>query len=706
MKRIVLKVLAGLLLLFGQQAISQVTQLSNNTSLFTGLPLNGKGLLFADRGDNDSLWVTNGTPAGTVRLVTNVSYVDSAAGALYNNKIFFAGESAANGGVELWASDATAGGTTLIKDINPTGNSIPADIVVFNNAMYFSADNGTQGRELWKSDGTTAGTVLLKDINAGAGSSFSFSSDPRFTICNGYLYFVANTTAEGTELWRTDGTTAGTTLVKDITTGPTGTSFSEIATLGTNLVFSLVAGTFPLTTTQVWKSDGSSAGTTMLKDFGSLSGLYTTTDFFLFNNKLYFSGTDYTNTGTELWVTDATVGGTTLVKDINPGGGPTGGSNPFLFLAVIINNKFYFQATTAAEGSEIWMSDGTTAGTTLLKDINPGSTGSNPIIYKAFDYNTGFSNQLYNGKVFFSATNGTNGTELWVTDGTPAGTTMVKDIKSGSGSGLNNSFSYFYSTSGLYFAADDGSGVEPWLSNGTDAGTARVADINPGNGSSAPGYLFTLNNQLVFTANNGDNNNATDLYRTDGTVFMLPVTLLNFAATVQTSGAVKLDWTTSTEINSSHFELERSIDGNKFSKVTEVKAAGNSSIQLSYSYNDQQAAILNSPVLYYRLKMVDKDGAIKTSPVLLVHMKEASLQFTIAPNPAQQQLNVTVAPAGAKNVALRIADENGKIVYTQALSAGTNVYQQNINVSRLQKGVYTIQLITDNTTTSQKFMKQ
>lgn len=704
MKRIVLKSLATLLLFSAQNLFSQVTLLSNNTNLDIGIPLNGKALLLADHGDNDSLWVTDGTPAGTVKLTSSVSFIDASGAVFYNNKLFFAGANAANGG-ELWVTDATVGGTTLVKDINPTGNSVPTDFMVFNNTLFFIADDGSQGAELWKSDGTTAGTVFVKNINPGAASGFPSTNSADFTIANGILFFTATTATDGFELWKTDGTTAGTVLVKDITAGTPGTTFGDFTFLGTNLIFSV---TTPGATSafQLWKSDGTGGGTSLIKDFGLLSGIGVFNSFYTFNNKVFFTAGDPLTTGAELWVTDGSIAGTTLVKDINPG---TPSSTAFLFLAVTINNKFYFQASTALEGAELWVSDGTPAGTQLLKDINTtGTNGSSPFLFKDFS-SIGLSDPLYNGKIFFMANDGSRGNELWATDGTAAGTAIVKDIRVGTPSGLSSgTLSYFYTTSGLYFSANDGSGAEPWLSNGTDAGTARVFDVNTttGTAGSNPQYLFVYNNQLYFNGTNGDDAINTDLFKINATTSILPITLLNFSAIVEANSSVKLNWTTTNEINSSHFEVERSTDGNKFTKISLVAAAGNSTMNLNYSYLDQQAGSLNSPLIYYRLKLVDKDGGFKSSSTLLVHLKENSLQFSFTPNPAQQQLNVVVSPGGAKNAALRIVDINGKIVYEQSLSSGVNVYQQNINVARLQKGLYYIQLITDKTTTTQKFVKQ
>lgn len=699
MKKIVLNSLAALLILTVQQSLSQVTLLSNNTNLTTGVVLNGKGLLIAE---SDSLWVTNGTAAGTVKLTNAVSFVDSGSAALYNGKLFFTGASSPTG-AELWATDGTAAGTTLIKDINTTGNSIPDNFIVYNNALIFTANNGSQGIELWTTDGTAAGTTLLKDINPGAGSSNSSADDISFTVSNGILYFMANNGTNGRELWRTDGTSGGTAMVADITPGSGSTTVRELTSLGANLIIGIAAGTFPLSTFQLWKSNGTAAGTSLIKDFG-LSG-FSFSFFFPFNEKIYFNATEVNNTGDELWVTDGTTAGTTLVKDINPG---KESSNPFLFNAVIINSKFYFQATTTANGAELWVSDGTTAGTQMLKDINTGIASSNPLIYKNYDFTAGggFTNTLFAGKIFFSSDDGVHGNELWITDGTAAGTVLVKDIKAGRDSGLTAfSFNYYYTAGGIFFAANDGSGNEPWLSNGSDAGTARVADINPGAGSSDPRFLFILNNQLYINANNGDSA-ATDLFKINQLVTTLPITLLNASATLENAAAVKLDWTTSNEINTSHFIIERSIDAINFSKIGEVKAAGSSSFNINYYYVDHLSIAFNSPKIYYRLQLVDKDGSYKNSQVLSVHLTSTPLQFTFSPNPVQQQLNVMIAGGSAKNMAIRIVDVNGNTVYQQGLSNRVDFYQQSINIEKLQKGLYYIQILTENITLSKKFLKQ
>jgi len=113
-----------------------------------------------------------------------------------------------------------------VKDINPgSTNSSPTGFTVFNGALYFVAADATTGNELWKTDGTDAGTVRVKDINP---ALLNGSNPTEFTVFNGALYFVATDAAAGRELWKTDGTDAGTVRVKDIFPGTGSSSISGL----------------------------------------------------------------------------------------------------------------------------------------------------------------------------------------------------------------------------------------------------------------------------------------------------------------------------------------------------------------------------------------------------------------------------------------------------------------------------------------------
>src|SRR5205807_2203121 len=123
-------------------------------------------------------------------------------------------------GTELWKSDGTAQGTVLVKDISAgPGDSRPMNLASGMGKLFFSASQPSTGREPWKSDGTEAGTVLVKDIYPGPGSSLGNSATGRPTEVNGILFFAAFRPDTGWELWKSDGTDAGTVLVKDIVPG-------------------------------------------------------------------------------------------------------------------------------------------------------------------------------------------------------------------------------------------------------------------------------------------------------------------------------------------------------------------------------------------------------------------------------------------------------------------------------------------------------
>ena len=135
------------------------------------------------------------------------------------NIVFFQADDGVHG-KELWKTDGTVAGTVLVKDINPGAlGSNPLDSRIdLNGTLYFRADDGISGTELWKSDGTDAGTIMVKDIEPGSGGSYPGSIGKLGEVANGLLYFQARSAGIGYELWKSDGTQAGTVLIKDINT--------------------------------------------------------------------------------------------------------------------------------------------------------------------------------------------------------------------------------------------------------------------------------------------------------------------------------------------------------------------------------------------------------------------------------------------------------------------------------------------------------
>jgi ELWxxDGT repeat protein len=167
-------------------------------------------------------------------------------------------------GEELWSTDGTDAGTTLVRDINPgpAGSRI-FGLTIAGGFLFFSADDGTHGWELWRSDGTPQGTVLIKDIPPGADSSLP--SD--FAAVSNVLYFSANHPSTGRELWKSDGSAANTVLVADLTPGSSGSDPTEVTAAGGNIFFSAAA---PQRSSrhrntnigrELWKTNGTAAGT-------------------------------------------------------------------------------------------------------------------------------------------------------------------------------------------------------------------------------------------------------------------------------------------------------------------------------------------------------------------------------------------------------------------------------------------------------------
>ena len=421
-----------------------------------------------------------------------------------NGTLFFTADDGSTGR-ELWKTDGTPGGATLVQDIDPGApSSNPSNLTDVNGTMFFTANDGLTGYQLWKSDGTAAGTVEVK----GFGIGYGYPQD--LTNVNGTLFFTAFAPLTGRELWESDGTGAGTVLVKDIQDGPPSTNPGDLTNVNGTLFFTANDGS---TGKQLWKSDGTAAGTVEVKDIG-VDGSYPG-DLTNVNGTLFFSATDDgyrgyglpETTGRELWRSDGTAAGTVMVKDINDppytgyrcdGSHYPQGSYPSDLTNV--NGTLFFAADDCVKGSELWKSDGTEGGTVLVKDIN---TNVIPNYYSNYTLASSPSNLTnVNGTVFFSADDGSDGNELWKSDGTSAGTVLVKDVQSGAPSATPGNLTNVNGT--LFFTADDGSmGAELWASDGTTDGTVLVKDINPGSGDSGASQLTSFNGNLLFAANDG-----------------------------------------------------------------------------------------------------------------------------------------------------------------------------------------------------------
>src|SRR5204863_471104 len=254
-----------------------------------------------------------------------------------------------------------------------------------NKTLFFTASRPDTGRELWKSDGTEAGTVLVKDIVPGPGSGAG--SGPGFlTAVNGTLFFTVYHYS-GDVLWKSDGTEAGTVLVKDIYQGgPQGSWISNLTAVNGTLFFTDFHRD---TGWEVWKTDGTEAGTALIREGifplgpsypnrcgGGLAAV---------NNLLVFV---VQRGACELWRSDGVTADFLIEL---PGAGNA---------LRMVSGLVLFSVYDSAHGRELWATDGTSVG--MVQDIAPGPAWSSPSSFTPVG-----------PLVFFQANDHVTGAELW-----------------------------------------------------------------------------------------------------------------------------------------------------------------------------------------------------------------------------------------------------------------------------------------------------
>lgn len=380
-----------------------------------------------------------------------LAYSDSSQLNFVGNTLFF-GANDGTHGEELWRSDGTAAGTSLVKDICPGthgGRAWPS--LAVGGHLYFAAHNSSSGVELWKSDGTAAGTAMVRDLYSSGEGSF-----PRPLLAVGnLLYFVANAELLGPQLWRTDGTSAGTIMVAHFDRTQGSKSISSTKAIGGICYFTAQSGK----ARELWRSDGTAAGTKLVKSIPSQATYHGSLFLTVAGNNLYFIANHVTH-GTELWRSDGTEAGTTIVKDIAPGTG-NGADGTGLTVA---GDLLYFTASPSGDPSDLslWRSDGTEAGTRPLLAVSGHSKATYAI-----------GNDFY---FIPSLPNG--GTPLWKSDGSPSGTIPFKPD-------LKGDLRFLLAAGkGFYFGTRNDADL--WQSDGSPEGTYAVGDLAILSGGSRP----------------------------------------------------------------------------------------------------------------------------------------------------------------------------------------------------------------------------
>ncbi len=484
------------------------------------------------------LWITDGTPAGT-RLLKDIAPGESPSGisaiSVSGTTAYFRANDATHGR-ELWATDGTTEGTRLVKDIRPgPGDGMTTnEIVAVDGGVVFTGSTQEAGAEPWATDGTEAGTVQLVDANPGppssdagnyslAGGQVYFaatdaptgrelwkftgprsaervhdlnpgaaSSSPQPVVRAGTVnFFRATTAATGTELFRTDGTSGGTELVEDLATGSDNglDAGTPVVRVGTRVVFAASVGG----DVELYSSDGTSAGTGLVANLNPTGSSFPR-DLVTRGSRVFFSADDGT-TGRELYSSNAILGSneTARVLDIQPG---SASSNPVPM--TVVGGVLLFGATEAATGRELWRTDGTGAGTRLVSDANPGTESLFPQLGGRI-----FATNAAADRLTFVGRDDVHGPEVWLADGTAAGTVRLTDLSFAAASSEPEDLVRFGDA--VYFAATTpAAGRELWRTDGTDAGTQQVADLTPGPADSSPERMIVAGGRLFFSATGSD----------------------------------------------------------------------------------------------------------------------------------------------------------------------------------------------------------
>jgi trimeric autotransporter adhesin len=459
------------------------------------------------------LWSCNGNGNGTAPVQTaddGTMAIDPDSFVIYDGRLYFVADDGRYGR-QLWSTNGASRGTSIVVT-SPRRLLNPAQLTVYDGRLYFSADDGLHGVELWSTNGSEAGTAMVMDINTVAAPNDrkreqTQSSRPAdLTVFNNRLYFTADNGIEGRQLWSTNGAEPGTTIVKQIGDGPDGCQPGNLLVYDGKLYFTADDGEHGV---ELWSTNGNQAGTAMVVDVNTQtstsSGKQTRSsnpsNLTVFKGRLYFTADDGIH-GVELWRTNGSEAGAEMVMDVNVVGvrgknksNVTQSSSPADLTEY--NGLLYFTADNGIEGRQLWSTNGSEAGTAIVMPIRDHPDGCQPANL------TVFKNLLY-----FTADDGANGFQLWSTNGTQAGTAMVRRIGTKADGCRPANLTVFKGQ--LYFAADDGvNGPLLWSTTGSSEGTAMVVEVAKSKdkkGASARPYparpqsLFVFKGQLYFSA--------------------------------------------------------------------------------------------------------------------------------------------------------------------------------------------------------------
>jgi ELWxxDGT repeat protein len=403
---------------------------------------------------------------------------------------FFSARTAASGR-ELWRTDGTAGGTIQLTEIVAgIGDGNPDLLTPFGQQLLFAAGDQTAGQSLWTSDGTLAGTRQLRQFEGAL--AIAAASLPGLAL-------VATTT----ELWRTDGTVAGTVLLRQMPA--MSLNVFNSARLGNELLFTRAD--------EVWRTDGTAAGTRLISARALFSNLA------VIGSRAFFGAPDGLRSydgatvqtiapGAAPWLVSAA--GTTVfwgssqlfaLDTQTPGAQPQPLGISAFFLQPL-GNRMAIYSEQLRGGVDVWLSDGTAAGTTVALDLEPEA-----IFGRMF---------TLGAQLLFGVARGplnSRRVELWRIVANPTQVTVLATFRDDS---WPDSMAVDAAGQLALFRGTDAAGAEPWVTDGTVAGTRLLRDLEttPATASSGPYLLQRVGNLVYCGASDGFV--GSELWRTDG----------------------------------------------------------------------------------------------------------------------------------------------------------------------------------------------
>ena len=402
---------------------------------------------------------------------------------------------------QMWRTDGTAKGTQKLLSLDPPPKedayASPTGLE-WKNQFFFRQWDPKTGWELYRTDGSPKGTSLFLDLFPGTKGGRANSSSPReFTLNGGSLFFFANT-SKGTALFKSDGTAKGTAALYTAQG-----DLQHLTALGNKLLFLVLSPKYGESGLAI--SDGTPAGTKIFTKRFIVDAGNGTGSFVVLGQKALFTGRElFSVKGTELYVSDGSAQGTTLLKDLWPG---NESSDPKGFQKV--GKAVFFSAKHPKYGEELWKTDGTSQGTVLVKDIEPKTLQGLPLSSRPRNL------QAFGNKLLFQAETQQHGVEPWISDGSTAGTHLLKDLRAGGSSSFPSHF-LPVGTRAFFFTKTSGSLYTLYSTDGTSSGTRPVAPLGLKKEPLGGIQLVRLGTQVLFP--NRDPKNGLEPWISDGTL--------------------------------------------------------------------------------------------------------------------------------------------------------------------------------------------